>query len=226
MTCPRRAAVTFGLLALLSCALATAGWAAKEFLRPRAMHARTYPAHDEHPQEKVTVAAEPYDTPEKLAIFVSKYQQHHLLPVFVVISNDGDQPVALNGMKLELVTAQKTKIEPSDEDQIDRRFGREARRKPKTGPRVGLPIPLPRRSGDGGREQSELDLELDAAMFHAKAVEPHATQAGFVFFDVTDLSSPLEGAHFFASGIRTGDGQELYFFELSMDKYLGTKSAK
>jgi len=205
-------------------ALAVAAFAAKEFVLPRASHARTYAAHDEHAQEKVTVGAEPYDTPDKRSIFVHKYDEHHLLPIFVVFSNDSDQPVAMRSLQVELITSNRTKIEAADEDQITRRFGREAQqKKPPGGPRVGIPLPIPRREDSSRRQMSALEQELDAAMFKARAIEPHGTQAGFFFFDVQGISDSLRGAHLNASGLKTAEGAELFFFDVAMDNYLKTR---
>src|SRR5205085_6309544 len=123
------------------------------------------------------------------------------------------------------LTAHRTRIEAADEQQIARRFGRDAQQRKQNGPRVGLPIPLPRRGNDDPRKQvTDLEREMDAAMFKARAVEPHATQAGFFFFDVTDIDEPLAGAHLNAAGLRTGEGAELFFFDVPMDAYLKTRS--
>jgi len=54
-----------------------------------------YPAHDEHPLEKVTVAVDPYDVEDKASIFSVNYRNNGYMPVFFVITNDGDQPVSL-----------------------------------------------------------------------------------------------------------------------------------
>ena len=42
---------------------------------PDAHPARTYPAHDEHPMEKVTVAVDPYDVEYKASIFTVDYRE-------------------------------------------------------------------------------------------------------------------------------------------------------
>jgi hypothetical protein len=47
----------------LSCVTAMAG---KDFVMPTAQAARNYPAHDEHPTEKMVVAVDPYDMPIRL----------------------------------------------------------------------------------------------------------------------------------------------------------------
>src|SRR5580704_6028966 len=77
------------------------GLAGKHFVMPAAQPAKTYPAHDEHPTEAVTVALDPYDMADKASIFSVHYGEMGLMPMFIVITNNGDQPVALAGIKAE-----------------------------------------------------------------------------------------------------------------------------
>lgn len=210
-------------VALLAAALLMAGasFAAKQFVMPESRHARSYPAHDEHPQEKVTVAADPYDLPPKTGIFTVPFLRHEVLPVFLVISNDSDQPISLVSMKVQLVTGRRSKLEPLDSDDLMRRVGGPSQVGRSSPPRPSpLPIPLP---GGGGRQQTRRGQtyeEIEAALFQARAVEAHGKQAGFVFFDVRDIDQPLHGGRVFVSGVKTGEGQELWFFEIPMEKYL------
>lgn len=193
--------------------------AAKEYVAPRAYHAKTYPARDEHPQENVTIAADPYDMPDKAAIFTLPYKERGLLPVYLIITNDGDQPISLSDMKVQLVTARKDKLFPADSDDLRRRFSRLKRRPGEPDTRSPLPIPLPRRTPQGTISREGLD-EIQNAMFQARAVEPKSTQAGFLFFDVSDLEHPLAGAHLYVTGVRDADAHELMYFEIAMEKYL------
>src|SRR5512146_2431892 len=98
------------------------GFAAKEFVAPRAFHAKTYPARDEHPAEWITVAIDPYDMPDKAAVFSVPYKEHGILPVHLIVSNDGDQPVELTRMKVQLVTVNRSKISPASDDDLYRRI--------------------------------------------------------------------------------------------------------
>jgi len=81
--------------------------AGKSFVKPVAQPAKTYPAHDSHTDEKVTIAADPYDTEEKTKIFTVDFLANGLLPVFFVITNDGDQPVSIANMQVTLITAHR-----------------------------------------------------------------------------------------------------------------------
>jgi hypothetical protein len=190
--------------------------AAKHFVMPAAQPAKTYPAHDEHPSEAVTVALDPYDMADKASIFSVHYGEMGLMPMFLVITNDGDQPISLAGMKAEFVTFDRTKISAATEEDIYRRISRPA------GKISQNPLPWPKRAS-GSMSKDAMD-EVQNSQFAAKAVEPHGTQAGFLFFDVSGISTPLAGAHFYLTGVHDAKGNELMYFDVALEKYLSAPS--
>jgi hypothetical protein len=185
----------------------------KGFTMPAAQPAKSYPAHDQHPQELVCVAVDPYDLADKANIFSVHYSEIGFLPLFVVITNDGDQPVELAGMKAQLVTASRAKISPATEEDIARRLTRPSASTNR------YPLPFPTKKVKGGLSKEAI-AEIQNAQFVAKAVEPHSTQAGFLFFDVSEISVPLAGARFYLTGVRDAKGNELMYFEVPLEKYL------
>ena len=186
---------------------------AKQFVMPAAQPARTYPAHDEHSDEKVTVALDPYDLAEKTGIFAVHYNEIRMLPVLLIITNDSDQPISLTDMKAELVTVDRAKLSPAVADDIYRRISHPSARG------TSYPLPFPTKKAKGGVSKQDRD-EIENAQFGAKAVEPHTTQAGFLFFDVEGISTALPGAHFYLTGVRDAKGNELMYFEVPLEKYL------
>lgn len=186
---------------------------------PQVFPAKTYPAHDDHPTEKVSIAADPYDVAEKVAIFSEDYNQRGYLPIFMVFTNDGDLPVAMNDLKVQLVTRKRDKIPAATQEDLYRRFSRIKHRgdEPSRNP---LPIPLPPKKPDVGVDKTKRN-EIGTAMFSARAIAPHESQAGFMFFDVSEISQPLAGARLYISGLTNNEGQELMYFEIPMEKYLG-----
>lgn len=188
-------------------------FAAKEFSMPRTQPAAAYPAHDYHSKEKVTVALDPYDTTAKANIFVVPYHNYDLLPVLLVVTNDSDQPLELSGMKAQLETADGAKLNPASEDDVYRRISHPNA----SGARNPLPFPTKRVKGGVGTKEF---TEIENARFKAKAVEPLSSQAGFLFFDISDLKDPLKGADFYLTGVRDGSGNELMYFEVPLDKYV------
>jgi hypothetical protein len=199
-----RASVRLGGSLCLLCVLA---FAAKEFVMPEAKPARTYPAHDDHTDEKVAVGVDPYDTPEKAQIFSVKWAEEGYLPIFVVITNDGEQPVSLASMQMQFITAHRDKISAATNDDLYRRLSHIH-----TGRVYPLPIPQKVKGAVG---KKALD-EIDRSQFSAKAVEPHSTQSGFLFFDISGIQSPIPGAHVYLTGIRDSKGTELLYFEMPL----------
>lgn len=193
--------------------------AAKQFSMPKAEPAQTYPAHDEHSKELITVALDPYDMADKANIFSVNYHDLGFLPIFMVVRNDSDQPLELSGMKAEFVTVNRTKLAPSGPDDIERRLSR-----PRTSNSpYPVPIPIPKKKVKGGLSK-EARQEIEDAIFAAKAVEPHSTQVGFLFFDVSGISAPMAGAHFYLTGVRDARGNEVMFFEIPLENYLSAPS--
>jgi hypothetical protein len=185
-------------------------WAAKEFVPPRAGNAGTYLCKDAHPNEKVTAAIDLYNTAPKDNIFITPYNQEGILPVFLIITNDGDQPITINNMQAELVTTRRTKLESLTNDDIFRRVAHISGSS--TNPGRAGPIPLP---GNAKNKKAQKQYEeIQSANFAAEAVEPHTTRSGFLFFDVSDVQQPVEGAHIYLTDVRDAHGNELMYFEI------------
>jgi hypothetical protein len=220
----RRAAVFFNVLKIATVftsimLLGVFCLAAKEFVKPTARAAKTYPAHDEHPKERVTVAIDPYDMADKAQIFSVNYRDEEIVPVFLIVTNDGDQPIALNNMKAELVTVGRTKLSPATTDDLYRRLSHPARSD------TPSPLPFPRKKVKGAVSKQAMD-EINSAQFSARAVEPHSTQSGFLFFDVSGISTPLDGGNFYLTGLNNAGGEELMYFEIPLEKYLSAPTSK
>ena len=188
-------------------------WASKDFVPPKASTAATYACRDAHPNEHVTAAVDVYNTSPKGDIFITHFSDEGILPVFLVITNDGDQPITVNKMQAELVTAHHDKLEGLDVDDVFRRVAHIKGSSSNPNPRVG-PIPLP--GGTKNKKAQQQYDELMRAKFTAEAVEPHSTKSGFLFFDVQRVSQPVDGAHIYLTGIRDSNGNELMYFEIPL----------
>ena len=198
---------------LAACAIAGSAYslAAKDFVKPVAQPAKTYSDHDDHASDKVAIAADPYDTPDKAKLFSVNFHEHGFLPVFFIVTNEGDQPISIANMQVTLTTAGRAKLTPTTPEDIFRRLGNpHANMHP-------IPVPIPQKKVKGLISQKERD-EVESSQFVAKAVEPHTTQCGFFFFDVEDVTAPVEGAHLFITGVNDAKGTELMYFEIVLAK--------
>ena len=130
--------------------LATVGFlVAKDFVKPSAKPAATYPLHDQHSDEKVAAGVDPYDEPEKAQIFNVKWAEQGFLPIFLVVTNDSDQPVSLSNMQAQLITSRREKIPAAGTDELYRRLAHPNASRPK------YPLPFPRTTVKGavGKER-------------------------------------------------------------------------
>jgi hypothetical protein len=185
-------------------------WAFKDFVMPKAENANTYPSKDSQPTEKITAAVDVYNTSPKDDIFGTRYVQEGILPVFLVITNDGDKPISVTKMQAQLVTAAHAKLDALAVDDVMRRVAHV--NGSSTNPGRVSPIPLP--SGNKNKKaQQQLD-EVSRARFSAFAVEPHSTQSGFLFFDIEGVRNPVQGAHIYLTGVRDAGGTELMYFDI------------
>jgi len=182
---------------------------------PPAGHAAKFPQNETHSTEGVTIAIDPYG-PEKDSVFHVKFGEHRVLPVRVIISNDTDQALSLADAHIQFTTSRKAKGEPLTKDDVERAVANSVEPQDRSTTGVPLPIPIPRRKPK--RLPKDTDEEIDYLMFKAEAVEPHNTQSGFLFFDVSGVSQALVGSHILFTGIRNGAGQELFYFDIPLQK--------
>jgi hypothetical protein len=199
------------LFAAVFSTLALAG--DKGFNPPPATHAKTYPMHEAHDDESVVIALDPYDTAEKTSIFKVKYRQLDLLPIRLIISNDGSKPLMLDDLKVEYITVHRDRLQPATKDDILRRIARPEKLTQQ--PTVRLPIPGPHKQPAAVNKESL--QEVQSAQFVAVPVTPNSTNSGFLFFDVSDIENPEAGAHLYVSGIRAGT-KELFYFDIPLEK--------
>jgi hypothetical protein len=192
----------------------------KPFSPPPATHAKTYPAHEAHDDEKVSIAIDPFDTPEKAAIFHTKFRDYGFLPVRIIVSNDGDQTLILHDLSIEYITANRHRLEPGSNDELYRRLAH-VEGPNRKGP--ALPIPLPKRPKPAVK--NETLNEIEDAQFVPFPVEAHNQRSGFLFFDISGIDTPEAGAHIYISGIKAG-GKELFYFDIPLEKYLSSRPAK
>lgn len=187
-------------------------WAFKDFVMPHAENAATYPSKDAHPNEKITIAIDVYDTAPKDDVFSTHYVQQGILPVFLVITNDGDKPISVTKLHAQLVTANRSKLDGLGAEDVMRRVGHV--NASSTSPGRVTPFPIPGTGGNKNKKAQQQIDELNRAKFSAFAVEPHSTQSGFLFFDIEDILNPVKGAHIYLSGVRDAGGTEMMYFDI------------
>lgn len=182
--------------------------------------ASTYAAVEAHEAENVIIAAEPYDTRQKQSIFRVDYLIHGILPVRLIVTNNSDRPISLSEARILFQTAAGDRIQAAQPADVERRmtFGE------RTGKKLPLPPPLPSIKLKPKASDSQIEQDFADFEYQAITVPPHSTRAGFLFYDVAALETPLQGAMLHLHKLLDADGNELFYFEIPFDKYLQSKS--
>src|ERR1700678_1953364 len=169
---PRRFVLSALLaVALLSCPLLLFRARAGEHAPPPAGVATSYPAFDQHPNEQVAIAADPYNTKEKASIFRFKYLEYGFMPIRIIVTNNGDRPISLADARIDFITAAGDKIPAAEAEDVERRVDKIKRRDGG----YKLPGPLPRIGNKSGAETKDIEDDFHSFEYSALAVEPHTT---------------------------------------------------
>jgi hypothetical protein len=195
---------------------------ASDHTPPQVQPATSYAAVEVHPDEKVAIAAEPYDTKEKESIFRIDYLSHGVMPVRLIVTNLGDKPISLRDARILFQTAAGDRIQAAEPEDVERLMTRKERE----GTKIPMPGPLPNIKLKPKASNKEIEQDFDNFEYQALVVEPHTTRAGFLFYDVSDLSHPLRGAKLHLHALRDAEGNDLFYFEIPFDKYLQSKSGQ
>lgn len=187
---------------------------------PPVQPATSFPAVEVHDEEHVAIAIEPYDTREKESIFRVDYLGHGVMPVRLIITNNGDKPISLRDARILFYTAGGDKINAAEPEDVERLMTRSERE----GKKIPMPGPLPSIKMKPKASNKDIEQDFDQFEYQALVVEPHTTRAGFLFYDVSQLDHPLDGAKMHLHELRDAEGKELFFFEIPFDTYLKSKS--
>ncbi|HEY2472820.1 MAG TPA: hypothetical protein VGI45_33855 [Terracidiphilus sp.] len=206
-------------LPLLVIGLAVPGGASNH-TAPPVQPASAYPAVEVHDKEHVAIAVEPYDTKEKESIFRVDYLGHGVMPIRLIVTNNGDRPISLKDARILFYTAGGDRIQAAEPEDVERLMTRSERE----GKKIPMPGPLPSIKMKPKASNKDIEQDFDQFEFQALVVEPHTTRAGFLFYDVSQLNHPLEGAKLNLHQLRNADGEELFYFEIPFDTYLKSKS--
>jgi len=175
-----------------------------------------------HDAEKVAIAAEPYETKEKEAIFKVDYLSHGVMPVRLIVTNNGDRPISLRDARILFQTAAGEQLQAAEPEDVERLMTRKERE----GAKIPMPGPIPAIKLKPKASNKDIEDDFNKFEYGALVVEPHTTRAGFLFYDVSQLDKPLKGAKLHLHKLRNADGQELFYFEIPFDKYLQSKSSQ
>ncbi len=120
-----------------------------------------------HPDEKVAIAAEPYDTKEKESIFRVDYLSHGIMPVRLIVTNQGDKPISLRDARILFQTAAGDRIQAAEPEDVERLMTRKERE----GTSIPLPGPLPKIKLKPKASNKDIEQDFDTFEYGALVVE-------------------------------------------------------
>ncbi len=187
----------------------------------RNLPASTYAARDAH--DGVTIAAEPYDTPEKSKQFFGKYDplKVGIMPVLLTITNGSQDALRLDNLEIQFIAADRKSAEPIPAETVSA-WARGKQPPPRIGPQPSSPLPRLPKKPDPNVISAIVDHE-----FLLKLIPAGETVSGFLFFDNGRRPDVLIGAKLYLTGAAWArTSQPLMFFEISFEAYLRTRETR
>jgi hypothetical protein len=181
-----------------------------------------YTLHEAHPDEHVTLAAEPCLYKEDCPFFRLPYVSHGFVPVRVIITNDRDDALNLDDVRIQFLPDGGGKEAAATDEDLNRRLFSTKNAEGTRIPIIGIrthPEPV---------DKKILNDDQDFG-FQSTIVPPHSTRAGYVFYDVRGIDDPvLKGAELYVKEIHYTDAKggqhELFAFSLPFDKWLAAQT--
>jgi hypothetical protein len=157
---------------------------------------------------QITIGAEPYASGDKVKIAFGKLDpyQYGVLPVLVVMQNDGNAAIRLDRIKAEYIGPNRDRVEATPARDIRYLRGPD-RPNVLTGPGGKPKILKP-------KQNPLLAWEIEGRAFSAQILTPGQSASGFFYFQ-TGLQ---RGATLYLSGLyEAAGGKELFYFEIPLE---------
>jgi len=158
-------------------------------------------------QDKVTVGVKAYEREEDLQAAFGKtpLTRYGVLPVLVVIDNDGPKAVTLR-LRVEFITGDNQKIFPTPPTEV--KYLKPVKPPSTTDPSKISPIPLPK------KKNPLASWEVDGRAFVAKMVPAGESVSGFFYFQ----ANIWKNARLVIDGISdSATGNPFIFFEIPLE---------
>jgi hypothetical protein len=168
-------------------------------------------------QGTLTIAADPYQPWEKLktAFDLKELDQMGVIPIQVVLTNDGEDTIVVDGREIHLLDGKNRSIEGMDvEDVVRVVMGKSAPPTQKNPSKSPLPFP---RSGGRRGDIFEIETDLTNKSLGEVRVAPKSTLGGFLYFQLPENQRNLHGYKVYVPEIRNlRSGEPLLFFEIDL----------
>jgi len=180
----------------------------------RPLPAAEYQAHQK--QHEFTVAVKPYHREAEMQEAFGKVKpfKFGVLPVLVVITNDSDHALGLDGLKVRFVESGRDGLEPvSGEDLAYVNASSKPKERPSYIPQIpGIGKPKVKK----GPLAAEIITQRE---FVAPVVPPHSSASGFFYYLTGFDPDPVPRSTMYITGITNlTTGEELFYFEIPLDR--------
>ncbi len=194
---------------------------ARDHTPPPVKPATAFAAVEIHKDEHLAIAVVPYDTKKQESIFRVDYLKYGVIPVRLIVTNTGNQPISLSDARILFETADGRYVQAAEPADVERLMNpHEPRSMPMPSPIPGIHF------GRKNHNYEKVKEDFDTFEYNSLVVEPHTTHAGFLFYVVPGLDHPLKGAHIFIDRVRNAEGHQLYYFEIPFNQYLQSQSGQ
>ncbi len=193
-----------GLLLVLSISVVLGADKDEDVFRPGA--AETLPNHQTI--SGLTIGVDAYSTGEETRLPFGKLDpnDYGVLPVLVVMRNDSDEALNLEGLRVEYLRPDHRRLEAIPADEVQYLHG--PARPTTEGPSFPSPIP---KIGKRNNKNPLAAFEIESRAFLAKMLPPHDSASGFFYYN----SASHPGSTLYITGIvEASTGQELFYFEV------------
>jgi len=201
--------ITMGILILLT-------WttlASYKSIKIKVDPARSYPFRVT--QGYVVIAADPYETSDKIktAFDLKDLDKLGIVPVNVIISNEGEDLILVSGQDVNLLDSKNHSLQSLAVEDVVQALVTKGKSPSTHGPNPSSPIPLPRRDLRG--DAFEVGMDLNNKALKEVRIAPKTTASGFVFFRLPDHQMRLAGHKLYIPQVKNLKTKEdLLFFEI------------
>ncbi len=159
--------------------------------------------------DQVTIAATPFlNDAEAHRAFGKKLNpvDYGVLPVLIIVQNDGLRAISLENMRVELLTPDRRHVEATPAQDVQYIYGAAQ-------PKV-VPGPIPGTQRVSRKKNPLSAWEITGRAFSARMLPPKESASGFVYFRAPYRA----GTAVMINGLRDpASGKELFYFEIPLD---------
>jgi hypothetical protein len=168
-------------------------------------------------QDKMIIAADPYNNHTKIlsAFDLKEMGRRGILPVHIIITNESEHVMAVNGAAIQFVDAHKRYYESLAPEEVLRLL-MQSSSQPSLG-RQPVPFPIPRSSGRSSGDLFEIQTDLKNKSLERARVNPKSTAGGFVFFHISQDTLNLDGCSIYIPEVKDITGnKDFLFYEIEL----------